>query len=113
MIGKLKKATIFLGVFVLGVALGVFGEKLLTKKEEENVFRQRQSEYQFINPCLTLLPLKKPGGGFVFKKKLEELINTAVKSNKASQVGHLFSRTKFRRLDWSWRERKICSRQPP
>jgi len=35
MIDKLKKAAIFLGVFVLGVALGAWGEKLLTKKEDE------------------------------------------------------------------------------
>ena len=93
MIDKLKKVAIFLGVFVLGVALGAWGEKLLTKKEEENVFfRQRQSEYQFINPLLDFAPLEETRrGDLVFlRKKLEELINTAVKSNKASQVAIYF-----------------------
>ena len=93
MIDKLKKAVIFLGVFVLGVALGAWGEKLLTKKEEENVFfRQRQSEYQFINPLLDFTPLEETSReDLVFlRKKLAELINTATKSNKASQVAIYF-----------------------
>ena len=77
----------------MGVALGALGEKLLTKKEEENVFfRQRQSEYQFINPLLDFAPLEETRrGDLVFlRKKLEELINTAVKSNKASQMAIYF-----------------------
>ncbi len=90
---RLKRGAFILGVFIVGMALGVFGEKLLTKKEEENVFfRQRQSEYQFINPLLDLAPLEETRrGDLVFlRKKLEELINTAVESNKASQVAVYF-----------------------
>jgi len=93
MIDKLKKAAIFLGVFVLGVALGVFGEKLLAKKEEENIFfRERHSGYQFINPLLDFTPLEETRrGDLVFlRKRLEELANAVIEDNKASEVAVYF-----------------------
>ncbi|MBP8591114.1 serine hydrolase [Candidatus Shapirobacteria bacterium] len=90
---KLKKGALILGVFTLGVALGALGEKLLTKKGEENIFfRERQSEYQFINPLLDFTPLEETRRGDLvyLREKIEELINTAIESKRASQVAVYF-----------------------
>ena len=65
---RFKKVAIALGIFVLGVVLGAWGEKLLTG-EEKNVFRQRQSEYQFINPLLDFTPPEETRRGFGLLRK--------------------------------------------